>query len=150
MQPMPRWEVRSNWHIGESREFELAPSQIEDFVADALRRVTGQEPIVMPDAPHEWIVPMRRAFSLYDQWALEVTIAPVADGMRTKVTADVSFDASASRIDTFVMTTSSVVGIPLAFGWRAQSQRSARKQAEKLFAEIWKALAPRVETSAYR
>jgi hypothetical protein len=144
---MVAWKANTRWSVEDSREIERAASQLEDFVAEAFRTI-------VPDGTEQptgtWRGTLSRRFSLYDRCEVVVTLTGAPEEMRSKVEISVAFEASPTRVEALMMSTTSIIGIPFGWGWRLQSMRASKKAARQLFEAFWRALLPRLEQVAYR
>ncbi len=144
-----RWNVQSEWSVRASKEVALSPGQIERFVEDSLTEALDMA--VEQTEPRRWRAMLARPLSLFDLCAVTVTVSGDPEDPTSKVEAEVSFDASSMRVGLAMGFTTSVIGAPVAWGWRFQSVRSAKAQAARIIERLWRALDARlVATTAYR
>ncbi len=139
-------DLRSRWHVVESRELDAPAERVERVLADALFTATGTRVLEREGAPH---VELRRPRSVFDLCEVDATVTPL-DEARSRVEATIAFDLSDGRIDLVIMLTSSVFGIPVSLAWRAASIRGARAYARATLDALWKALADLTASAAYR
>ncbi len=144
---MPRVrEIRSLWCVDESRA--VAGERIEAAVVVALDAVCGAAPAGPLQEVGPWRRPLRRSLSLYDTCELVVTVAPSGD--EHLVRAEVCFDASDRRVDTYMTLGMSIVGIPFAFAWREVSVRRARAFAAETLGRFFDVLGAVASRAGYR
>lgn len=93
---------------------------------------------------------MPRPLSLFDECVVTVTISGAAEDSACKVEAEVAFDALSWRLGLTMGFTTSIIGAPIAWGWRFQSIRSARGPGSGIIEALWRALDARLGATAYR
>jgi hypothetical protein len=87
---------------------------------------------------------------MFDQCEITIALADADDDSASNVDVEVVFDASTPRLGLVLGLTTSIVGIPLGVGWRWYSTRTAKAEAKKTIAALWRALDVRLAMHAYR
>jgi hypothetical protein len=144
---MTRWNANTRWSVDDAKEIERAVSQMGDYVEEAFRKIV---PEGVEETAGTWKGVLHRRLSLYDRCEVVVTLTGEPDDIRSKVAVSIVFDASASRVEALMMSTTSLVGIPFGWGWRIQSLASSKRVARQLLETFWASLLPRLEQTAYR
>ena len=142
------YDVRSRWSVGESRKIERGAVALERILTDVAREALGVA-VENHDARH-WRARIARPWSMFDQCEVTVTLADGDDGGSSTVRVEVTFDASLSRIGMMMWLTTSVVGIPLAWGWRERSVKRARAHGSAMLSRFWRLLDAHAGASVYR
>jgi hypothetical protein len=128
--------------------FELSPVQLEEHVRDAVTEAFDRE--VQSDAPRSWTMTLKRPYSLFDRGEVVVRITGEPQEPPSVVEVDVSFSTSSARLGVSMNLLISVIGAPFVLGWRFQSVRGARQQAQQIIDAFWRSLDARTASSAYR
>jgi hypothetical protein len=141
------WNIQSAWSINASKDVAFAPMHIEGFVDDAVTEALDMA--VEQTEARRWVASLARPLSLFDQCRVTIVLSETQGGTSV-IDVEVAFEASSARVAVTMGFTTSVIGAPLAWGWRYQSIRSAKARAESIIEALWRALDARTSATAYR
>lgn len=137
------------WTERDEKWFLLPVDRVEPFVRAAVIKVFGDA--AREESPRRWRAEISRATSVFNRRFVTIALEPGDDEGASVVTAKVTFEPSPARVGALLWMSTSVVGIPAAFAWRAGSVARARSFARATFGALWAELSEdRVARAAYR
>lgn len=138
------------WTLRDERWFLVPAERVAPFVAAAVTKVFGRD-AVREEAPRRWRAQVERAASVFNRRDVVVTLRPADDPAASVVSVHITFEPSTTRVGALLWLTTSVVGLPAMFAWRAGSVARARSFARTTFDALFAELDfDRVARDAYR
>jgi hypothetical protein len=143
-----RDDVDLRWSVVETKRFERSREWMSGSVRTAIVRATNARAV--EENPYDWRGKVSSALSLFDECEVLATVSSSDDEASSIVDIRLSFEPTSARVAALLWMSTSLVGMPLAYAWRAQSVRRWRAWSRAVLDRFWGALTPPRARSAYR
>jgi len=141
--------ARLEWHVEEERKFELPVAQLRARIEAGLLAAFA-DTAMREEETDRWRGSFRRAMSLFDECEATITLDSPEGVPTSTVRVQFRFAPTDSRVIAALWVTLSGIGIPLAYGWRAHSERAWRKFSRNALDRFWDSMQTLNEKSPYR
>jgi hypothetical protein len=125
------------WIITDSREDARSLDELRHILADALAVGLGIR--VIEEPAFHWHATTKLARSLFDCVRVEISLH---EGVRSTSVVEVSFEfeSTQTNVTAILLLTTSLIGLPLLYLWRAWSVGRVRSYSKHALGVIWQGL----------